>query len=266
MKCSVERLIEALIGAEMARERKVTEARAAENKRSNYVVTVSRGYGALGKEIAQALADALGVRCCDRTILQEVAKRANVDVELIRRLDEQARNIGSDWWHSLFIGQSYPKERYLHHLVKVILNISVKGGVIVGRGAHLILGPHRCFRVRIVGSLENAQSVSVCVRVWMSRRRKQRVEQVDHERATYINELYGVHAGDSSNFDLVINTDRFTVNESVALILDAMQQTGYELTPEVLRSTAPDPVFLDRLSPSPITDSNELLVIPSRDG
>jgi Cytidylate kinase-like family len=236
MKCSVERLIEALIGAEMARERKVAEARAAENKRSTYVVTVSRGYGALGKEIAQALADVLGVRCCDRTILQEVAKRANVDVELIRRLDERAGNIGSDWWQSLFKGQSYPKERYLHHLVKVILNISMKGGVIVGRGAHLILGPHRCFRVRIVGSPERcAERISVREAMDIEAAKK-RVEQVDRERAEYINELYGVHAGDSSNFDLVINSDRFTVSESVSLILDAMQQAGYELTPEVLRS------------------------------
>ena len=154
MKCSVERLIEALIGAEIARERKVAEERAAHELHSTYVVTVSRGYGALGKETAQALADTLGVSCCDRMILQEVAKRAHVDAELIQRLDEHVENFGSDWWRSLFSGKSYPRERYLHHLIKVVLNISVKGGVIVGRGAHLILGPRRCFRVRIVGSLK----------------------------------------------------------------------------------------------------------------
>lgn len=238
MKCSVERLIEALIGSELARERKVAEERAAATQRSTYVVTVSRGYGALGREIAQALADTLGVRCCDRIILQEVAKRANVDVELIKRLDERVDNIGSDWWKSLFKGKSYPTERYLHHLVKVILNISIKGGVIVGRGAHLILGPHRCFRVRIVGSLEKcAERIGVREGVDIEAA-KRRVEQVDQERADYISELYGVHAGDSSNFDLVINTDRFTVNESVTLVLAAMQQAGYELTAEILRSSS----------------------------
>ena len=63
MKCSVERLIEALIASEIARERKAAEKRTAEKLRSTYVVTVSRGYGALGKETAQALADILGVRC-----------------------------------------------------------------------------------------------------------------------------------------------------------------------------------------------------------
>ena len=104
MKCSVERLIEALIASEIARERKVMEERAAAELRSTYVVTVSRGYGALGKETAQKLADTLGVRCCDRYILQEVAKRANVDIELVRRLDDRVNRIDSNWWQTLFKG------------------------------------------------------------------------------------------------------------------------------------------------------------------
>jgi len=234
MKCSVERLIEALIASDIARERKAAEERAAAELRSTYVVTVSRGYGALGKEIAQALADTLGVRCCDRMILQEVAKRANVDAELVSKLDERVKHIGSDWWKALFADSSYSQERYLHHLVKVVLNISMEGGVIVGRGAHLILGPRRCFRLRIVGSMKQCaeritkrEGIDTAVA-------EQRVEQVNRERAEYLNELYGVHAGDSSNFDLVLNTDRFTVKQVVALVLDAMQKAGYKLTPAIL--------------------------------
>ncbi len=238
MKCSVERLIEALIVSEVARERKAAEERTAAARRATYVVTVSRGYGALGKEIAQALADTLGVRCCDRIILQEVARRAHVDVKLVKRLDERVSNIGSDFWKTLFREKSYSKERYLHHLVKVILNISTKGGVIVGRGAHLILGPERCFRVRIVGSLEKcAERIRVREGIDIEAARR-RVEEVDRERAEYLNELYGVHAGDPGNFDLVLNTDRFKVNEALALILDAMQQAGYELTPDILAAQA----------------------------
>lgn len=238
MKCSVERLIEALIATEMARERKAMEERAAAALRSTYVVTVSRGYGALGKETAQKLADTLGVRCCDRYILQEVAKRANVDVELVRRLDDRVNRINGNWWESLFKGRSYPKERYLQHLVKVVLNISTKGGVIVGRGAHLILGPKRCFRVRIIGSLEKcAERISVREAIGIDAA-QQRVQEVDRDRARYLNDLYGVHAGDSSNFDLVLNTDRFTVKETTALILDAMHKAGYQLTPAMLNLVA----------------------------
>ena len=76
MKCSVERMIEALAGAAvMADRNKGNES--AEQKRKAYVFTVSRNYGAQGKAVAQLLADHLGVRCCDREILQAVAHRAN---------------------------------------------------------------------------------------------------------------------------------------------------------------------------------------------
>jgi len=242
---SVEYLIESLVGLEVARERNVADMmRAAAElrstcveSRSTYVVAVSRGHGSLGKETAQALDDILGVRCCDRTILQEVAKRANVDAELVRELDERVKHIDSVWWQALFAGSSYTKERHHHHLVKVVLNISIKGGVIVGRGAHFILGPKRCFRVRIVGSLEKcAERISKREGIDIATA-EQRVEHVNRERAKYLNELYGVHANDSSNFDLILNTDRFTVNQAVALILAAMQKAGYELTPAMLNAT-----------------------------
>ena len=57
MKCSVDRLIQGLIGIELAQERKAAEERAAQARRASYVVTISRGFGSLGKRVAQALAE-----------------------------------------------------------------------------------------------------------------------------------------------------------------------------------------------------------------
>ena len=74
MKCSVERLIEALIGIELAQARKAAEEKAMQARKASYVVTISRSYGSHGHQIGQALADRLGVRCCDRAILEGVAK------------------------------------------------------------------------------------------------------------------------------------------------------------------------------------------------
>lgn len=225
MKCSVERLIEALVGAELARERKARDPAHA-GQPPKPVVTVSRGYGALGKETAQALADRLGVRCCDRTILQEVARRAEADVDLVRRLDEHIGNAGSDWWMTLLGGNPLSRERYLHHLVKVVLNIGLHGGVIVGRGAHLILGPERCFRVRIVGSPDRC-AARIAEREGIDdEAAARRVRETDRERTAYLAALYGVRANDASNYDLMLNSDRFEVEQAVALIMQAMQQAG----------------------------------------
>ena len=236
MKCNVERMIEALIASEVAAQRKADEDRASATRRATYVVTVSRGYGSLGKKIGQALADKLGVRCCDRTILQEVARRADVDTRLVEALDERIRHIKGDWWQSLFSEKTYLQERYLKHLVKVILNISEKGGVIIGRGAHLILGPARCFRVRITGTPEIcAARIAERKAIDLDAARK-RVVRVNGERAEYIRRLYDVDIGDDSHYDLAINTDRFDIKQSLMLILHGMQLAGYELTPALRKA------------------------------
>ena len=236
MKCSVERLIEALIGIELAQERKAAEERKEKARQANYVVTVSRGFGSLGKQTAQALADRLGVRCCDRTILQEVAKRANVDIELVKKLDETIEQSKARPWKTFFSGKSFPKERYLHHLVKVVLNISKKGGVIVGRGAHLILGPKRAFRIRIVGTPDIcAARVAEREDIDLDAARK-RVETVNRQRAEYLKELYGEGINDCSDYDLVINSDRYDVPQMVHLVLEAMHQAGYDIPQKLLQT------------------------------
>jgi cytidylate kinase len=236
MKCSVERLIEGLIGIELAQERKAAEEKATQARKASYVVTVSRGYGSLGKRIAQALADRLEVRCCDRSILEGVAQRADVDVKLVERLDENLEHVSSLPWKAFFKGKSFPKERYLHHLVKVVLNIAEKGGVIVGRGAHLILGPDRAFRVRIIGSLE------ACARRVAEREQldieaaRERVTMVNRQRADYLEQLYGEGIDDCSDYDIVINTDRFDLEQAVGLILHSMAQAGYDLPAELMQA------------------------------
>ena len=228
MKCNVERLIKALVGSELMADRKNSEERVGQGQ-EKYVVTVSRNYGARGKDAAQLLADRLGVRCCDRAILQEVAHRAHVDVDLVTALDEHVKHIRGDWWHALVDTRTFSREQYFYHLVKVILSISRTGGVIVGRGAHLILGPDTAFRVRIVGTLLRCAERIAKRENLDAEAARQRVLAVDRERSDYIRELYGVDADDASYYDLVVNSDRFGVEEMVDNILFCMQSAGYVL-------------------------------------
>lgn len=236
MKCSVERLLEALIGIELAQQRKAADEKAVLARKASYVVTVSRGYGSLGKIIAQALADRLGVRCCDRSILEGVAKRADVDIELVKKLDENLEHASIGPWTALFRGKYFPKERYLHHLVKVVLNISKKGGVIVGRGAHLILGPDRAFRVRVIGSLDVcAQRVAERDQLDIEAARE-RVTTVNRQRADFLQKLYGEGINDCGDYDITINTDRFGIDAAIELILHSMQLAGYDIPDELMQA------------------------------
>jgi cytidylate kinase len=235
MKCSAERLIEAIIGIELARQRKQAEEKAERVRKASYVVTVSRSYGSLGGEVAGALAERLGVRCCDRVILEEVARRADVDVELMKKLDENVRLFKAEPWTVFFSGKSWARERYLHHLVKVVLNISGKGGVILGRGAHMILGPSRAFRIRIIGTPDTcARRVAERKQLDLKSARKL-VRTINRGRDDYMRKLYGAEIDDVSNYDLVINSDRFGVPQIVELVLLAMRRAGYEIPDRIMQ-------------------------------
>jgi cytidylate kinase len=238
MKCNVERLIEGLVGAAVMADRKNSNE-PVEQKRHTYVVTVSRNYGAQGKAVAQLLADRLGVRCCDREILQGVARRANVDADLAKTLDETVKRIKGNWWHGLINGKSFSREQYFHYLVKVVLSVSRNGGVIVGRGAHLILGAERAFRVRIVGTLPRcAERIAARENLDIADAR-QRVLEVDRDRSEYIRELYDVDIEDAGFCDLLLNSDRFDVETMVENILFAMQGAGYVIPKAVLKVSCP---------------------------
>ena len=241
MKCDAERMIEALIGVELAQERKAAQEKADKARRASYVVTVSRSFGSNGGKVAHELADRLGVRCCDREILQEVAARANVDVELVKKLDENIDRSKARPWKAIFGGKTYPQERYLHHLVKVILNIADKGGVIIGRGAHLILGPAKAFRVRITGS-PDACAARIAEREGIDlEAARQRAAKINRERAEYIREIYGERIDECSDYDIVLNSDRYEVPQMVDLILNDMRLAGYDIPPELLKIPATPP-------------------------
>ena len=100
MRCNADRLVEALVGAQLQEQQAFEniKARQSWDKSKTHVVTISRNFGSLGKKVGQLLADVLGVRCCDRYILQEVARRADIDEGLVKILDEHMSHIDEHWW------------------------------------------------------------------------------------------------------------------------------------------------------------------------
>ncbi len=115
------------------------------------------------------------------------------------------------------------QETYQLYLAKVIFSISQTGGVIVGRGANEVLDEKSTLRVRIVGSLEP------CTKRIAARERidlksaQQRVKQTNRERALHIRKLYGVDIEEASRYDLTINSDRYTVDAMIELIITSMR-------------------------------------------
>ena len=238
MRCNAERLIEALIATEvMNMQRQEAEKKEKlRQKAAVYVVTVSRDFGSMGKLVAQLLADTLEVRCCDRFILQEVARRAHVDEELVKALDEQVSKLNGHWWQHLLHKDAFSYEDYYHYLVKTVLAISRTGGVIIGRGANHILGAKKAFRVRITGSVEQCAKRVAKREQTSTQESIKRVREVNKERAEYIKMLYDTDINNNAEYDLILNSDRYNRVQMVDLILDAMEKAGYKLPDDARKS------------------------------
>jgi hypothetical protein len=120
--------------------------------RAPLVITLSRDHGSLGEEIAQRLSQCLGIVVYDQEILNRVAKRAKTDKFHFKGHDEQTSAALTSFLHSLVSGKSGTLQDYRRHLGEVVAEIARTDGIIIGRGAHLILGARKALRIRVVGS------------------------------------------------------------------------------------------------------------------
>lgn len=201
------------------------------------VVAMYRDYGAGGDHIARHLAKKLGIRIYDQEILDAVANAAKVDRHLMEELDDKVRQDKSAWVRALFTTNTAYPAAYRHHLVDVILGIAQSGGIIMGRGAHIILSDRRVFRIRVLGDEEMcAQRIAEREAMAIESARV-KAARINQERSHFLWKMFRVRHNDPSTFDVVINTDKFDDFESIAeLIMMAMVRMGFDVPERVQES------------------------------
>lgn len=183
------------------------------------VVTISRDYGSGGDVIAERVAQRLDLPIYDETVLREVAARMNDDPAIVRMLDEGFGRAKDMWLYRLFSGKDVSPDTYRDTLVKVVMSLGHLGGVIVGRGAHVILAESCALRVRIAGSPE------VCARRLAARGQGSydellpKVNELNHKRGKFVWDCFHSRLSDAHQFDITLNTDRMDDFEDVVDLL-----------------------------------------------
>lgn len=173
------------------------------------VVTVARDHGAGGEEIAALVAERLKLPCFDRELLDAILKTAKGDPALLRTLDERLPAYSGTLLYASLMGQDDPHDEYQRLLLRMVTGIARKGGVIVGRGAHLLVPKAHRLRVRIVGSEEVCAKRLAAGDEAAVPAKLAEVKRINAERAQYIQKVYHADLADPRQFDLIVNTDRF---------------------------------------------------------
>jgi cytidylate kinase len=190
------------------------------------IITISRGSYSHGKEVADKIAYELGYPCITRYLLLETSERFNIpEIRLTKALEDVP---------SILERIAGEREQYLAYIEATLLKHAQKDNMVYhGLAAHFILRPIRhALHVRITADIEHRAQL-VMEREKVSHEEALRLlTKIDHARKQWGLVLYGIDLWDSSNYDLVINVDKITVDNAVDTICHAAGSDQFKTTPE----------------------------------
>jgi hypothetical protein len=183
------------------------------------VLTVAREYGSGGARIAGLVAARLGWRLLDSALIDEIARKAQVDPALARRFDERAdtwvhRVSRQGLWYGAFEGAAPAAAREVFdaetmaRLTRALIEQAYETGncVVVGRGAQCVLQTRpEAFHIFVYAPWE--------ARVERAGRRAQPgtgvaelIRTMDAERARYVRLHFGQDWADRHLYDLLVSS------------------------------------------------------------
>ncbi|HWF66381.1 MAG TPA: cytidylate kinase-like family protein [Acidobacteriaceae bacterium] len=183
------------------------------------VITVEREYGSQGAEFARRMAAHLGWELVDQSLVEEVAKRANVPAASVQRCDEQLdpwyNKMGRAFWHgsneratSLLEREVFDAPRMTGIMQKVMEEKARAGKcVIVGRGAACALhGIPGCFHVFVYASM--ARKIRWFEQAFRDKAQlaERELLATDRRRAEYIQHFYQNVWNDYRLYHLMLNS------------------------------------------------------------
>jgi cytidylate kinase len=196
------------------------------------VVTVSATYGSGGGIIAPALASRLGLPFADRLIParggaepEDCGEQLSEDERLASRrtsfLDRLAHLTGG-------LGLPVPTGDDLGDHIRAQVERSIRdiaagtGGVILGRGAMVVLAGHpTAFHVRLDGPEDRRCARAMSIEGVDEATARSRMTETDRARAKYFSRIYGGDAADPALYHLVVDATVLPVDACVRLVVDA---------------------------------------------
>lgn len=189
-------------------------------------ISLSRAVGLPGHDVASALSTALGWPVFDKEILTYMAGDDGYRQRLYESMDERDQS----WLQSFLQSFSHDephRDDYFHRLRSTALTLARKSSAIfVGRAVDLILPRGIGVRVRLEASREYCEHAYAEDHGVSERTAADQIRQIEQDRARFIRRHFGVEGTGAARYDLVVNMERWNVEQSVQIILAALRIRG----------------------------------------
>ena len=197
------------------------------------IITISRQFGSGGRELGKRLADVLGWDYYDKEIIQRLAEENNLDADYVSHMlnNHEWQNIPLTYQNS-FSGPvvSLPVSTSLLRGQRDIIEGIAKTGndcIIVGRDADIILSDYSPFKIFVCAEME--ARVSRCMKHENKKPEDERlsekqiehnIKRIDKGRSQVREMLTGKSWGDSSAYNITVNTAEWSIKDLVPAVAD----------------------------------------------
>lgn len=193
------------------------------------ILTINREFESAGNEIAQAVAEKLGIPYYDRFLITNVAEEMGYTQETAEKLDEKPISrfqLSESQAAFFYTSPSTPAPtgvKIAQAQFDLIRKIAEEGPcVIVGRCAGYILQEAKkdVVSIFIHGGVENRTKRTMEALKLSEAQATKVLKQTDKSRKAYHQNYTGLDWNDPDQYDMILNTDKISIDKCVDLICD----------------------------------------------
>lgn len=201
------------------------------------VVAMTREMGSRGREVAQRVAEDMGLTLVLHELVEhDLAERLQVPESAVRHRIEGGATLRERW--------QIPSKRLAQYTAEEILELAQRGNVLIrGWGAGVLLRevPH-VVRLRVCAPIELRER-SVMERHAKNRSTaRQQIERNDAAHKRTLQAAFGVDRENPLLYDLVLNTERLSVETCAKLVRELVESPEFRET-EASRAILDDKVL-----------------------
>ena len=198
----------------------------------NFVITIGRQFGSGGRELGQALSQALGIGYYDKALLYEAARHAGLAPEFFERKDERFPSflsglfsfnmgVGTVAWYN--VGASTISDDAIYRAQSDVMHhiVGRESCVIVGRSSDYILRDHpRCLNIFVHAPIEACvdRIMKRSPEITDRRQARQLAERTNKLRANYYNFYTDKKWGDARSYDMTFDSSKLSTEQCVEII------------------------------------------------
>lgn len=192
----------------------------------HFVVAIGREFGAQGCDIAEKLAEKLGVKLYDRQLVEEAAKKLEMDEHTVQKADEVSAKDIEGLKTTYGVGNFYLSTQVLDAQADIIERVAQNEScIIMGRCADYILKDRDdCLKIYIYAPFD-VRTKHIAEKYDMSMfSAKRLVRQMDEKRDTYYKYITGNRRGEHDGKDAMFDSSIMGVDGTVDMLLEMINK------------------------------------------